>query len=84
MIVRHHAAALRGGVERDAGGLDESLHLGPGARPDHAGTGYDQRLLRLRQRLHQRVDLARIAERAAVHDWRPAKLQSTRFSSIFW
>ena len=68
MIVRHHAAALRGGVERDAGGLDECLHLGPGARPDHAGAGHDQRLLRLAQRLHQRGDLARIAERAAVHD----------------
>ena len=71
MIVRHHAATLRGGVERDAGRFDECLHLGPGARPDHAGSRNDQRLLRRRQRRHQRLDLARIAERTAVHD-RPA------------
>ena len=37
VIVRHHAAALRGGVERDAGGFDERLHLFPRPRPDHAG-----------------------------------------------
>ena len=50
MVVRHHAAALRRRVERDAGLLDELLHLGPGLRPDHAAAGDDDRLLRLRQR----------------------------------
>ncbi len=47
--------------------LDELLHLGPRARPDDAGARHDQRLLRLRQRFHQCVDLPRIAERTAVH-----------------
>jgi hypothetical protein len=37
MIVRHDAAALRRGVERDARSLDELLHLAPRLRPDHAG-----------------------------------------------
>ncbi len=38
VVIGHHATALRGGIERDAGGFDEGLHFRPGARPDHART----------------------------------------------
>ena len=71
MVVRHHAAPLRRRVEGDAGLLDELLHLGPGARPDHAAARDDHRLLGLGHGLDQRVDLLGVAERARVED-RPA------------
>ena len=68
VVVGHHAAPLRRRVEGDAGLLDELLHLGPGARPEHAAAGDDHRLLGLGHRLDQRVHLLGIAERARVED----------------
>ena len=44
MVVRQHAAALRRGVERNAGLLDERLQLRPSLRPDDAAAGDDDRL----------------------------------------
>src|SRR5271165_4203132 len=69
MVVRDHAAALWCGVERYARCLHELLHFVPGARPDDARPGHDQRPLGLLQRRYQRRDLPRIAERARVHQW---------------
>ncbi len=72
VVVRHHAAPLRRRVEGDARLLDELLHLGPGARPDHAAARDDHGLLGLRHGEDQRIDLLGVAERARIED-RPAR-----------
>ena len=71
MIVRHDAAALRRGVERNAGLLDELLHS---AQACDQITPLPDRMigwLRLGDRVDQRIDLAGIAERPRVEQ-RPA------------
>ena len=49
VVFGHHAAALRGGEERDAGLVDELLHFGGSVSPDDARATDDQRSLRPRQ-----------------------------------
>ena len=71
MVVGHHTAALRRGVERDAGPLHQLLHLAPGARPDHAAARDDHGLAGSRHGQHQRIDLLGVAQGPRVED-RPA------------
>ena len=66
MIVRHDAAALRRGVERNAGHFDELLQFRPGLRPDDAAAGQYDRLARLGDRVDQRIDFVGIAQRPRV------------------
>ncbi len=49
VIVGHHTATLRRGVERHAEELDQLLQLGFGLRPENAAAGQDQRAFRLSQ-----------------------------------
>jgi hypothetical protein len=71
MIVRYHAAPLRGRIKGNAGLLDQLLHLGPGARPNYAAAGDDHRLLGFGERHDECVDLLGITERTRMQDRPP-------------
>src|SRR5579863_2171220 len=73
MVLGDDAAALRGGVERDAGELDKFLEFVHRARPEHARPAQDQRALGLlehRDGLLDEVGVARDARRCM----RPARI----------
>ena len=73
VVVGHHAAPLRGRVERDPGLLDKRLHLVPGLRPQHAAARDDDRLPRLVDRVDQRVERLGLGIGARLDD-RPAAI----------
>ena len=66
VVFGHHAAALRGGEERDAGLVDELLHLGGSVGPDDAGAADDQRPLRPRQHVDGLSHLTGVTHAAVV------------------
>ena len=73
VVVGHHAAPLRGRVERDPGLLDKRPHLVPGLRPQDAAARDDDRLSRLVDRVDERVDRLRLGIGTRLDD-RPAAI----------
>ena len=78
MVLRNDAAALRSGVEGDAGKFDEFLKLVRRTGPEHSGAAKDQRALGLLEHRDGLLDEVAVG-RDARHRMRPLRVHDFAF-----
>ena len=66
VVFGNHAAALRGGEERDAGRLDEGAQFRAGARPQNPAAGHDERFFGAGQEFDRLRDQRRVPRGPAL------------------
>ena len=66
MVFGNHSAALRRGVKRQSGAVDEVAQFGGRPRPQHAAAGDDDRALGRGEQLNRAFHLHRVAGRPAL------------------